>query len=69
MPQHLLQQLHAYEELLGKSTSSTPYRAVIQLISISEALAILRGENVLSQTDINIVGYLCNWINYNFNSI
>ena len=69
MPQHLLQQLHAYEELLGKSTNSTPYRAVIQLISMSEALAILRGENVLSQTDISIVGYLCNWINYNFNSI
>jgi len=69
MPQHLLQQLRVYEEYLGKSTGSTPYRHQIQLISITEALAILKGEREITQEDINIIGYLCNWINYNFNAI
>jgi hypothetical protein len=68
-PFHLAKQLYPYEELLGKSASSTPYRAVIQLNSMAEALAVLRGENVVSQEDIDVIGYLCNWINYQFNPL
>jgi len=68
MPQHLLRQLRAYEEALGKSSGSTPYRHQIQLISITEALAVLRGEYEITQEDINVIAYLCRWINYDFNS-
>ena len=69
MPQPLIRQLRTYEEMLGKATSSTPYRAVIQLVSLTEALAILRGENKITQQDVDIVTFLCNWMNYNFNAI
>lgn len=67
IPYHLLNQLRVYEELLGKSTSSTPYRAVIQLVSLTEALAVLRDETVATQEDVDIISFLCHWINYNFN--
>jgi hypothetical protein len=69
LPYHLANQLYIYEELLGKSTDSTPYRAIIQLNSLVEALAVLRGENAVTQEDIDIIGFLCNWINYQFREI
>lgn len=69
IPYHLLKQLHAYEELLGKSTNSTPYRAVIQLVSLTEALAVLKGETVATQEDVDVISFLCQWLNYNFHMI
>jgi hypothetical protein len=69
MPQHLIRQLRVYEELLGSSLGSTPYRHQIHLISITEALAVLKGEDEITQDDIDIISYLCKWINYHFNSL
>jgi hypothetical protein len=69
IPQTLSKQLRIYEELLAKSTESTAYRATIQLISMTEALAVLREESEATQTDIDIIMFLCNWINYRFNAI
>jgi hypothetical protein len=69
MPGHLLRQLRAYEEMLGKSSGSTPYRHQIQLIGLTEALAILRDEKEITQEDIDIIAHLCRWMNYDFNAI
>jgi hypothetical protein len=69
IPQILSKQLRIYEELLAKSTESTAYRATIQLISMTEALAVLREESEATQTDVDIIMYLCNWINYRFNAM
>ena len=68
-PDHLLRQLRAYEELLSKSSGSLPYRHQIQLNGIAEASAVLRGEKMLRQEDIDAVAWLSNWINYDFKEI
>jgi hypothetical protein len=47
-PEHLLRQLRAYEELLSTKSGSLPYRQQIQLNSITESLAVLRGETLSS---------------------
>lgn len=69
MPIPLLQQLRIYEQLLGKSTNSMPYRGQIQLFSLIESLAVLKGEHTITQDDVNIIGYLSKWLNYDFNQI
>jgi len=68
-PNHLLRQLRVYEQMLSKSTDSLPYRHQIQLNSITESLAILRGNKEITQEDIEIISWLCNWINYEFKEI
>lgn len=68
-PESLLRQLHAYEELLSKSTGSLPYRHQIQLIAVTEALAVLRGGKQVTQEDIDAVAWLSNWINYDFKEL
>jgi hypothetical protein len=68
-PEHLLRQLHVCEELLSKSTGSLPYRHQIQLNSITEALALLRGDNEVRQEDIDKIVWLSKWINYDFKEI
>ena len=59
-PEHLLRQLRAYEELLSSSTGSQPYWHQIQLNSITEALAVLRGKNEVNQEDIDTIAELSN---------
>jgi len=68
-PNHLLRQLRVYEQMLSKSTDSLPYRHQIQLNSITESLAILRGGTEIRQEDIDTISWLCNWINYDFKEI
>lgn len=68
-PEYLLRQLRAYEELLSKSTGSLPYRHQIQLNSVTEALAVLRGDTEVRQGDIDVMAWLSNWINYDFNKV
>jgi len=61
--------LHVCEELLSKSTGSLPYGHQIQLNAITEALAVLRGDNEIKQEDIDTISSLSNWINYDFKEI
>ena len=68
-PEILLRQLRVYEEMLSKSTGSLPYRQQIQLNSITEALAILRGKSEITQEDIDTVAWLSKWINYDFKEL
>ena len=68
-PEHLLRQLRAYEELLSRSSGSQPYRHQIQLNSITEVLAVLRGKNEVNQEDIDTIAELSNWINYDFKEL
>jgi len=65
----LLRQLRVCEEMLSKSTGSLPYRPQVQLNSITEALATLKGERAVSQEDIDTVFWLSKWINYDFNEL
>jgi hypothetical protein len=65
----LLKQLNPYEELLSKEAGSMPYRQTLQLISLAEASAISRGDDKITQEDIDTVAYLCNWINYKMEAI
>jgi hypothetical protein len=69
MPSHLLRQLRAYEELLGKNSGSLPYRHQIQLNKITESLVVLTGNSELTQGHIDTVSKLCHWINYDFNEV
>jgi hypothetical protein len=66
---HLLRQLRAYEESLSRSTGSLPYRHQIQLNAIAESLVILRGDQELTQGDIDTVARLSKWIDYDFKEI
>lgn len=68
-PEHLFRQLRVYEELLSKSTGSLPYRQQVQLNTITEALAILKGRNKIVQEDIDIIAWLSKWINYDFKEL
>jgi hypothetical protein len=68
-PEHLLRQLHVCEELLSKSTGSLPYRHQIQLNTITEALAVLKGDSQVRQEDIDTIVWLSNWINYDFKEL
>ncbi|MBN1357568.1 hypothetical protein JW988_02255 [Candidatus Bathyarchaeota archaeon] len=68
-PEHLLRQLHICEELLSKATGSLPYRHQIQLNAITEALAVLRGDNRVIQEDIDKIMGLSKWINYDFKEL
>jgi hypothetical protein len=68
-PEILLRQLRVCEELLSRSTGSLPYRQQVQLNAITEALATLKGESVVTQEDIDIVVWLSKWINYDFKEL
>ena len=46
-----------------------PYRHQIQLNSITESLAVLRGDVEVGQGDIDCVSWLSKWINYDFKEI
>lgn len=65
----LFSQLRAYSELLSKETASEPYRHQIQLDSIAEASAVLRGSSDITQQDVDLVHWLSNWINYDFREV
>ena len=69
VPEHLMRQLRAYEELLSKSTGSLPYRHQIQLNATTESLAIIRGHDEITQEDIDTIAWLSNWINYDFKEV
>lgn len=68
-PEHLLRQLHVYEESLSKSTGSYPYRQQVQLNAITEALAVLNNRTEITQDDIDTVVWLSKWINYDFKDL
>ena len=68
-PDYLLRQLRAYEEVLSLATGSQPYRHQIQLNSITEALAVLRRKNEVTQDEIDTIAELSNWINYDFKEL
>lgn len=68
-PERLLRQLRAYEELLARCTGSMPYRHQIQLNTITEALAVIRGRAQITQDDIDTIAWLSNWINYDFKEV
>jgi len=68
-PEYLLRQLRAYEDLLSARSGSLPYRHQIQLNSITESLAVLRGDVKLKQDHIDTVSWLSKWINYDFKEI
>jgi len=61
--------LRGYSELLAEKTNSMPYRAQIQLRRLAKSSAVLRGDDRISQVDIDEVAKLCNWLNYNFEAI
>jgi len=65
----LLSQLRAYSELLSKETASEPYRHQIQLTSLPEAAAVLRGSSRVEQQDVETIHRLSNWINYDFKEL
>jgi hypothetical protein len=65
----LLKQLRGYSEILALYTNSMPYRAQIQLRRLVKSNAVLRGDDSISQVDIDEVAKLCNWLNYNFEAI
>jgi hypothetical protein len=68
-PEHLLRQLRAYEDLLSTKSGSLPYRHQIQLNSVTEPLAVIRGDVRLKQDHIDTVSLLSKWINYDFKEI
>ena len=68
-PEVLLRQLRVYEELLSKSTGSLLYRQQVQLKSITEALAILKGRSEILQEDIDTITWLSKWTNYDFKEL
>jgi hypothetical protein len=65
----LSRQFRYISEDLGKATNSMPYRAQIQLNKLAKANAILRGDNKLTQEDINEVSELATFLNYDFEAI
>ena len=46
-----------------------PYGQQIQLNALTEAHAILRGDNEVKQRDIDAIAWLQNWINYEFKEL
>jgi hypothetical protein len=64
-----LNQLTVYARLLSDNVDSLPYRQQIQLDTLAEASAALRGDSQVRQVDIARVGYLSTWLNYKFNAI
>lgn len=65
----LLHQLSVYGEALGKETRAMPYRADIQLHTLTEALAIIEGSSVLTQKHVDRIVELLHYVNYDFNDI
>lgn len=53
----------------SSSTGSQPYRHQIQLKSITEDLAVLRGKKEVTQDDIDAIAELSNWIDYDFKEL
>jgi hypothetical protein len=65
----LSKQFRYISDALGKATNSMPYRAQIQLNKLAKANVILRGDDKLTQQDINEVLELATYLNYNFEAI
>jgi hypothetical protein len=62
-------QLKGYAEQLGKQTEAMPYRAMKQLIALTELTAIVKGDLEVTQEHINFVIELLAYVNYDFNAV